>query len=175
MHEPRRLPLRSALAAAGAALAAVCVLGPPTAVAAPPSSDEYGYVDSWARCASPSVAVVFGYTDSSRVAVCKGPDGDYQYRGVRVRDGAKLAIEAEPSGNDNFVAENDGMTYTVTPEELVVSVAERVIRDEEWQDYHGPGSGQRTAPTGAGAAPASPATPTKPLPPPLPAEVGGGS
>ena len=52
------------------------------------------------------------------------PDGGYEYRGVRVRDG-RLVTSAEPSG-DGVVAENDGVTYSVTASLLVVAVGERV-------------------------------------------------
>jgi hypothetical protein len=45
------------------------------------------------------------------VAICKSPGGQYEYRGVRVRDGARLIVPASQSG-DGFVADNDGMTYS---------------------------------------------------------------
>jgi hypothetical protein len=146
-------------------IAAVCpallMAGIPSAAAAP-ASDGLGYVDSTARCAPSNRAVIFGSTDSSRVAICKAPDGAYEYRGVRVRDSAKLVVAASPSG-DGFVAENDGVTYTVTPKSLVVSLGTKVIRDEPMVDFH-----RLDAPA---ATPAT--TSTTPLPPPLPAEVGG--
>lgn len=153
----------SGLRSAAIAVAALFAVGIPSASAAP-ATDEQGFVDSWASCAAPNTAVAFGSTDTSRVAICKSSDGQYQYRGVRVRDGARLAIDAEPSGNNGFVAEGDGVSYTVTPSALLVSADEVVIRDEPWQTYSGP---EATA-----SAPESPATPEAPLPPPLPAEQG---
>jgi hypothetical protein len=150
--------------------AAVCAVlvafGMPSAVAAP-ASDDQGYVDSTARCTSPDTAVLFGSTESSRVAICKAPDSGYEYRGVRVSDGAKLIVAATPSG-DGFVAENEGVTYTVTAKSLVVSVGDKAIRDESMVDFHRPAAS--AAPP---AAPPTTTTPTTPLPPPLPAEVGG--
>jgi hypothetical protein len=151
-------------AATTAAALALLAAGVPYAAAAP-ATDERGFVDSWASCASPSTAVAFGSTATSRVAVCKSTDGQYQYRGVRVRDGAKLAVDAKPSGNNGFVADGDGVSYTVTPSALLVSAQEKVIRDEPWVTYSGP-----EAPASAPAAPTS----TTPLPPPLPAEEGHG-
>jgi len=71
------------------------------------------------------------------VAICESPGGQYEYRGVRVRDGAKLIISATRSSDGKFVAENDGITYTVTPRSLVVSVGTEVIRTEPMVDYHG--------------------------------------
>jgi hypothetical protein len=139
----------------------------PSAAAAP-STDSQGYVDSTARCASPSTAVLYGSTDTSRVAICKTPDGRYEYRGVRVRDGAKLILPAAQSG-DGYVVDNDGITYTVTAESLVISQGDNVIRKEQLVDTY-----RADAPAGPGPGPAPDTpTPTTPLPPPLPAEVGG--
>lgn len=147
--------------------AAWAVLAAPPAVAAP-AVDAQGYVDSTARCSPPSEVVVFGSTATSRVAICESEDGSYEYRGVRVRDGARLIVPATSSG-DGFTAENDGITYFVTDSALVISVQERVIRDEKMVDFHD----LRSSGDAPSEAPAHTATPTTPLPPPLPAEVGG--
>ena len=103
------------------------------------------------------------------MAICKTPGGQYEYRGVRVRDGAKLVVPASQSGDGGYIAGNDGVTYTVTTKSLVVSVGTKVIREEPMVDFHRP-----EAPA-APAAPPPTTTPTTPLPPPLPAEAGGGS
>jgi hypothetical protein len=149
------------LIVAAAACSVVC--GSPSAIAAP-DTDPQGYVDSTARCASPNIVILFGSTDSSRVAICKTSSGQYEYRGVRVRDGAKLVLSASQSG-EGFIANNDGITYTVTATSLVISQGGNVIRDERMVDFHRP-----EAPS---APPPTTTTPTTPLPPPLPAEVGG--
>lgn len=171
--------LRAAQAAAVAAGSALLVFGLPSAAAAP-SFDSQGYLDSTARCTG--TAVVFGSTDTSRVAICKTSGGGHQYRGVRVRDGAKLIVTATQSGSGSFVAENDGITYTVSPSSLTVSSGRETIRSESWVDFHGSQApkapGEPTTPTTSGSAtPTTSTTPTSttPLPPPLPAEVGGGS
>jgi hypothetical protein len=159
MSSPRMRTSR--LIVAAAACSVVC--GSPSAVAAP-DTDPRGYVDSTARCASPNMVVLFGSTESSRVAICKTSSGGYEYRGVRLRDGAKLILSASRSG-EAFVANNDGITYTVTAQSLVVSQGDNVIRDEPMVDVHRP-----EAPS---APPPTTTPPTTPLPPPLPAEVGG--
>ena len=155
------------LAAATAACLVVLAIGASSASAAP-ATDGQGYVDSTARCASPNAAVLFGSTETSRVVICKTPGGEYEYRGVRVRDGAKLIVPASQSGNEGFVADNDGVTYTVTAKSLVVSAGNKVIREEPMADVHRPET------PAAPAAPPTTTSPTTPLPPPLPAEVGGG-
>jgi len=154
--------LGSATARLTVALAACTTLfaiGASAATAAP-AADGQGYVDSAARCAPPNTAVLFGSTNASRVAICKTPDGQYEYRGVRIRDGAKLVVPASQSG-DGFVVDNDGISYLVTAKSLVISRGHKVIRDESMVDFHRPGM------------PVPTTTPAKPLPPPLPAEVGG--
>ncbi|OBG79779.1 hypothetical protein A5699_12505 [Mycobacterium sp. E802] len=152
----------SAAAAAGVMLLAV---GVPWASAAPaaPASDARGYLDSTARCDSADATVLFGSTDASRVAICSVSDGKYEYRGVRLRDGAKLIVPATRNDDGAFLVDNAGIEYLVTSKSLVVSAAEKVIREEAMVDFHRPG------------APQTAATPTRttPLPPPLAAEVGG--
>lgn len=147
------------LTVAAAASLALFAIGASAAIAAP-AADDQGYVDSAARCTPPDTVMVFGSTDASRVAICKTSDGQYEYRGVRLRDGAKLIVPASQSVN-GFVAENDGIIYLVTAKSLVISVGHKVIRDEPMVDFHTPGM------------PAATTTPTTSLPPPLPAEVGG--
>jgi hypothetical protein len=161
--------LRMAVAAvAGSMLLAI---GVPQVMAAP-ATDALGYVDSSARCTSPDTAVAFGSTDTSRVAICKTPGGKYTYRGVRLRDGAKLVLPATASGG-SFVAENDGNTYTVTASSLVVRSGNEAVREEPMVDFHGD-LPKAPAPSSAPApAPAPTPSSTVPLPPPLPAEVGG--
>jgi hypothetical protein len=153
------------LIVAAAACTVLLAFGLPSATAAP-AADDQGYVDSTARCAPPNTAVLFGSTESSRVAICKTSGGQYEYRGVRLRDGAKLIVPAVQTG-DGFVADNDGMTYTVTSKSLAVSVDNKVIREEPMVDFHRPGT-----PAAPAARPPT-TTSTTPLPPPLPAEVGG--
>jgi hypothetical protein len=186
----------AAFVSVGALAALTSVL--PTAAADPTvATDDRGFVDSTARCAAPDNAVVFGRTANSRVAICKDPSGQYEYRGVRVSDGAKLVASAKPTGSGGFVAEQDGISYTVTSSALIISSGRQEIRQEQMVDFHGTGVGATPAPTSTtptsttptsttstattstakstqpSAAPST-AVPTTPLPPPLPAEVGGG-
>lgn len=179
MHSYRAPAHRLTLAAA-ACLALLAVMVP--SASAEPTTDSQGYVDSTARCTSPNTAAAFGSTATSRVAICESPSGTYEYRGVRVRDGAKLVIPATRSSDGKFVAENDGITYTVTPSSLVISVGSEVTRTETMVNYHGPetpttpttptATAPTTATTSTTPTSTTPTT-TTPLPPPLPAERGG--
>lgn len=199
---------------AAVAAAALIAVGMPLAMGAPtaaPPSDSEGYVDSTARCTKPDTAVLFGTTQSSRVAICKTSAGAYEYRGVRVSDGAKLIASAKQTSDTTFVVDNDGVKYTITPTALSVTSGGNTFRTETWSDFHGPKaagspasssaasssaaapnsttpstsaksstSGTGTANPTASPSPAAPkpsAAPSSaaPLPPPLAAEVGGGS
>jgi len=193
---------KSGLAAAAAS--ALIAVGMPLAFAAPtaaPPSDSEGYVNSTARCSSPDTAVLFGTTGSSRVAICKSADGSFEYRGVRVSDGAKLIAPAKQTSTSTFVVNNDGEKYTITPTALSVTANGDTFRTETWSDFHGPkapasssstpSSGSASpstatspatakpstsaaAPSTSAPAPSAAASSAVPLPP-LPAEVGGGS
>ena len=134
---------KSGLIAAASAVSVMVAIGIPLAIAAPtavPPSDSQGYVDSTARCVKPDAAVIFGSTETSRVAICKTAAGAFEYRGVRVRDGAKLIVAASQTSDGGYIATNDGVTYTVTAQSLNVSISGDTIRSESWTDLHSPQS-----------------------------------
>jgi hypothetical protein len=146
---------------AAAGWVALLAIGSPVAGAAP-ATDAQGYVDSTARCAPPNTVVEFGSTDKSRVAICTSAEGAYQYRGVRLRDGAKMILSATRADDGAFIAKNYGIEYTVAAKSLIISEGEQVIREEPWIDFHVAGTAD------------APTTKSAPITP-LPAEVGGGS
>jgi hypothetical protein len=158
-----RVTARTTIAAAACSTALSVGAWP---AAAAPSSDGQGYINSTARCASSDQTVAFGSTEASRVAICEMASGSLEYRGVRVRDGARLILPASQSSAGTFVADNDGVSYTVTSNSLEVSAGTRVIREETMVDFHGPESSEQ--PTTE-----QPTTTSTPEGPPLPAEVGG--
>jgi len=174
------------LVAAFAAIGVPMVSTGPIAAAAPasssdPATDSQGFVDSSARCTTPDVAVAYGSTAGSKVAICQTSVGKYEYHGVRLRDGARLVIAAASNGSGGFVAHGDGITYTLTSNSLDISDASGLIRSEPVMYFRSAG-GIPPASVGASAgAPVTPVTgaptaaPTTPLPPPLSAEVGGKS
>jgi len=163
---------KTGLIIAAAATSALVVLGVPLAIATPtavPPYDSQGYVDSTARCTKPDTAVIFGTTDTSRVAICKTAGGTYEYRGVRVSDGAKLIVTASRTSDGDFIAKNDGVTYTVTATSLTVSAGSSTIRTESWTDINTPQSPATsttgttktsTAPTTSGTTTSGTSSPT---------------
>ena len=150
------------LLAAAAAVSAMVAIGVPLALAAPtaaPPSDAQGYVDSTARCAEPDTAVLFGTTTTSRVAICQIAGGEFEYRGVRVRDGAKLIAAASQTSDGGYVVKNDGVTYTITTTSLSVSMDGSTARTESWTDFHNPQS-PATSGTAKSTATSTPSTTT---------------
>jgi hypothetical protein len=137
---PRILPV--ALASAAAAAAALLV---PTAAADPTEtstadypSDEYGYTDSAARCDAAQTVMEFGRTSRALVAICVNPDGQLEYRGVRLSDQAALTMPASRGADGAITASNDGVTYAVTPELLLVSEGDSVLYRDGWIEFQEP-------------------------------------
>lgn len=118
------------------AAASVCLVTVPTVGAQPESiaTDDRGFIDTAARCEEPSIAVAFGRTQRSLVAICVD-GGEYKYRGVRLRDDALLEAAAVETADGEFSAETDGVTYTFSAKELLITSGDRVIRAEPMVAY----------------------------------------
>ncbi len=114
------------LTGAAAVLSLATVFASPTAGAQPAyPTDDRGFVDSQIRCDAPQSAVAFSRTEQSIVAICVDQAGRYQYRGARVADkDAVLTVVAEPTVPGEFFAQKDGVTYTVTAQNLVIKTPE---------------------------------------------------
>ncbi|MCV7226340.1 hypothetical protein [Mycolicibacterium komossense] len=97
------------------------------------ATDSRGFVDSAARCDDGQTAVAVGHTQRSLVVICSVGSG-YQYRGVRVSDGAGLKAAATAT-SDGFEAETDGSVYSVSPTELLVTAGGKVIYRDTWIQY----------------------------------------
>jgi hypothetical protein len=130
---------RQLLASTGAgALLAAAALLPAIATAEPTvTSDEQGYVGTEAHCDSTQLAVAFGRTARSLVAICTRPEGGYEYRGVRLSDEAGLKAAAT-AADGGFIIENEGATYTVTPQQLLVTADDKVVYRDTWIEYEQP-------------------------------------
>ncbi|MBU3749614.1 MAG: hypothetical protein FGM52_04050 [Mycobacterium sp.] len=166
--------LGSALAVAATALtvAAVAVApagASPTEGSTDYASDEYGYPDTAARC--DDTAVVFGRTAQSLVAICRAPDGLLEYRGVRLSDQAELTLPATRGADGTISADNDGVSYSVSPEALLVSEGDAVLYRSRWLEFGEPGPTDATpssAPAPSPTASAAPSTPAAPATPSSP-------
>ncbi len=141
----------AATLAAGAVITLNAGAPAPTAVAAPSTpattststkpqfpSDDQGYLNSAARCDGGQTPLMFGRTSRSLVAVCVGPDGQLEYRGVRLSDEAGLTMAASRSADGAIVATNDDVTYSITPQALLVSEGDNVLYRDTWVEYNKP-------------------------------------
>jgi len=156
--------------AVGAAIT-VCSPTPlPEAIAAPagPTTDEYGYVSSSARCDDSQALMAYGRTSRALVVICVSPTGQLEYRGLRLADQAGLSMPAARGADGTIVATNSGVTYAVSPTMLLVSEGDSVLYRDSWIEFRQPRfSGGSTATstssstaTATSASPSATATPT---------------
>lgn len=101
-------------------------------------SDEYGFLDSAARCDDSQVLMSFGRTSRALVAICVDPAGDLEYRGVRLSDETSLTAPAGRASDGSVVATNNGVTYAVSPEMLLVSEGDTVLYRDSWLEFRQP-------------------------------------
>jgi hypothetical protein len=115
------------------------VVPPPPipAPVAPFAVDDKGFVNSTARCEATQTAVAVGRTPGSLVVICGDSDGRYGYLGVRLRDDALLKTVARTTRTHKFIAQNAGVTYAISPSELVVTAGGAVVKQEPMLDYRG--------------------------------------
>lgn len=138
-----RILLRTLLAAAaigGAVIALMATNGYLPVAAAKPAFaiDGRGYVNTPARCDARQTPVFAGRTPLSLIAICQGKNGGYEYRGMRLRDGALLKLPAGKLHNGCFGASTKDITYTVSERKLLLTAGLRVVRDEamlEFKDF----------------------------------------
>jgi hypothetical protein len=109
----------------------------PEALAAPsaPTTDDYGYVDSSARCDEAQTLMAYGRTARALVVICVNRDGQLEYRGVRISDQAGLSMTATRSPDGTIVATNNGVTYAVSPAMLLVSEGDAVLYRDSWTEF----------------------------------------
>lgn len=120
-------------------------------------SDESGFVGSAARCDDGQVLMSFGRTSRALVAICVDPDGDLEYRGVRLSDDTALTTTAGRASDGSIIATNNGVTYAVSPEMLLVSEGDTVLYRDSWLEFGQPRfSDEPTTSTSAAATSAEP-------------------
>ncbi len=123
-------------------------------------TDAQGFLDSAARCDDSQTLMSYGRTSRALVAICVDPDGELEYRGVRLSDETSLTAPAGRASDGSIVATNDGATYAVSPEMLLVSDGDNVLYRDSWLEFRQPRfAGEPTATTSTSTATPS-ATPT---------------
>jgi hypothetical protein len=97
--------------------------------------DHSGFIGSPARCQDHQTARAIGRTTGSLVVICLDRSGRFEYHGVRLSDDAALATAAETGQPRRFIARNYGVSYAVSPAELVVTSGSNVIKKEPMVEY----------------------------------------
>ncbi|WP_396928799.1 hypothetical protein [Mycolicibacterium sp.] len=98
-------------------------------------ADSRGYVDTGARCDENQTLMAYGRTSKSLVVICVKADGGLEYRGVRLSDNAPLHLPITRSSDGTLVASNDGVTYAVSPAQILVSSGDDVIYKDSWIEF----------------------------------------
>lgn len=109
-------------------------IGPP--IAGVSGTDSQGFIGHTARCEPGSTPAAAIRTALSLAVICES-NGNYTYRGERLRDGAKLQLaNAQPSGS-GFTVTNpvDGARYDVQPDMLTISSRSGVDSAEPALEY----------------------------------------
>lgn len=126
-----------------------------------PGIDNRGFIDrEGARCAEPQTAAAIGRTERSLVVICINENGNYEYRGIRLSDGAALQLTDVMVTSGGFLATNEDVAYAFSPEELIVTSGDVVVARDPMVEYFDP----RLAPA---ASPAKPQPPTVTPPDPI--------
>ncbi|WP_179472063.1 hypothetical protein [Mycolicibacterium vinylchloridicum] len=98
-------------------------------------ADSRGYVDTLARCDENQTLMAYGRTTKSLVVICVNRDGGLEYRGVRLSDNAPLHLPITRTSDGTLVASNDGVTYAVSPTQILVSSGDDVIYKDSWIEF----------------------------------------
>lgn len=123
-----------------------------SAGSAPHEADASGYIDTKARCSESQSVMAYGRTARSLIAICVDPNGDLEYRGVRLSDNASVTLPASRGSDGTVIADNDGVTYSISPKVFLVSEGDSVIYRDSWIELVQPGfagSGTSSASTTA--------------------------
>ncbi|WNG90202.1 serine/threonine-protein kinase [Mycobacterium sp. ITM-2016-00317] len=99
-------------------------------------TDSQGFVGHTARCDSQSTPAALIRTSLSLAVICETADGDFYYRGERLRDGANREIRGATRSGDGFVVTgSDGARYDVQPDQLTISSGGSVDSAEPALEY----------------------------------------
>ncbi|MCK0174144.1 MULTISPECIES: hypothetical protein [Mycobacteriaceae] len=135
-HTRRTVRARTAVGFLGAAGA--LAIASPAAAQPNIATDHNGYVGTAAYCQGSAAAVAFGRTTEALVAICKAPDGELQYRGVRLSDESALMLTATADDSGGFTAANGDVVYDVSSAELLVAEGGKTLHRQPMLQYYAP-------------------------------------
>jgi hypothetical protein len=88
----------------------------------PAGTDEQGFLKSDARCDAGHPAAAMGSTTQTALVLCQTGPGAFYYRGVRLSDGALIALANAVRSENGFDVTNpaDGTRYEIRPHRLTL-------------------------------------------------------
>lgn len=101
-----------------------------------PDADAQGFLTPvGARCNSTNPAVAMARTAQSLVVICQTGVGRFYYRGVGLQNGLAVEIDDPVPNGTGFVAQNNGVQYSVSPDALTITQGSQVLSNEPMLEY----------------------------------------
>ncbi len=109
---------------------------PPSSAPTLADTDAQGFVGvPQARCNHTDPAIAAGRTAESLVVVCETGVGRLYYKGMRVADGTSIEIDDPTSSGNGFIATNDAVQYSISPDSLVITEGSALLGEEPMVQY----------------------------------------
>ena len=99
----------------------------------PAGTDEQGFLNSDARCDPGHPAAAMGSTTQTELVLCQTGPGAFYYRGVRLSDGALIALANAVRSAGGFDVTNpaDGTRYEIRPHRLTLLMTDGHVAAQE--------------------------------------------
>jgi hypothetical protein len=101
-----------------------------------PDADAQGFLNyPGARCNSTNPASAMARTAQSMVVICQTGVGRFYYRGFGLQNGASVEIDDPIRSGAGFVATDNGVQYSVSPDALTITQGSKVLSNEPTLEY----------------------------------------
>ncbi len=101
-----------------------------------PDADGQGFLNyPGARCNYTNPAVAIGRTSQSLVVICQTGVGRLYYKGFGLQNGLSVEIDDPVRNGANFIAANNGVQYSVSPNALIITRGSTVLSTEPMVEY----------------------------------------
>ncbi|WP_131829184.1 hypothetical protein [Mycobacterium numidiamassiliense] len=108
----------------------------PSTAALPPDADAQGFIGySGARCNYTNPAIVIARTADSLIVICQTGVGRLYYKGFGLQNNLSVEVADPARTGAAFIASNNGVQYSVSPHELVITQGPTVLSNEAMLTY----------------------------------------
>lgn len=109
---------------------------PPSTQPSLPDADEHGFLNfPGARCNYTNPAVAIGRTADSAVVICETGAGRFYYKGFGFQNGQSVEIDDPVHTGSAFIATNNGVQYSVSPTDLIITQGSTTLSNEPMLEY----------------------------------------